>query len=186
MFEGRRVPLVHLAGDGRTHLDHLQRRKAFAFTGWKIGWARRTGPAGGGGAHRQTVPHLRQRGTFPAGRGRRPGVCPTTTSRARPRPSRPGGTGCCTGLDQAGFEVCETHATYFVITGVAGFGVSDGVEFCRTLAERCGVVAVPAAAFYDDPRRLRPLVRFAFCKQPDVLDEAVARLGQLRPAGRST
>jgi hypothetical protein len=25
------------------------------------------------------------------------------------------------------------------------------------------------------------LVRFAFCKQPDVLDEAVRRLGRLRP-----
>jgi N-succinyldiaminopimelate aminotransferase len=54
------------------------------------------------------------------------------------------------------------------------------VSFCRSLPERCGVVAVPAAAFYDDPRQPRPLVRFAFCKQPDVLDEAVSRLARLR------
>ena len=46
------------------------------------------------------------------------------------------------------------------------------------------MVAVPAAAFYDDPRQPRPLVRFAFCKQPEVLDEAVRRLGRLRSGRR--
>jgi N-succinyldiaminopimelate aminotransferase len=69
------------------------------------------------------------------------------------------------------------------VVGVEGLGAGDGVSFCRELPARCGVVAVPAAAFYDDPRRSLPLVRFAFCKQPDVLDEAVRRLSQLRPAG---
>jgi N-succinyldiaminopimelate aminotransferase len=38
------------------------------------------------------------------------------------------------------------------------------------------VVAVPCQVFYDDLDAGRPLVRFAFCKRLDVLDEAVARL----------
>ena len=38
-------------------------------------------------------------------------------------------------------------ATYFAIAGVDGLGATDGVEFCRELPPRCGVVAVPAAAF---------------------------------------
>ena len=32
------------------------------------------------------------------------------------------------------------------------------------------------SAFYDDAAAGRRLVRFAFCKKPEVLDEALARL----------
>jgi N-succinyldiaminopimelate aminotransferase len=52
----------------------------------------------------------------------------------------------------------------------------DGAAFCRELPERCGVVAIPAGAFYADPEIGRALVRFAFCKRPEVIDEALARL----------
>jgi N-succinyldiaminopimelate aminotransferase len=33
--------------------------------------------------------------------------------------------------------------------------------------------------FYDDVEAGRPLVRFAFCKRDEVLDEAVSRLARL-------
>ena len=39
------------------------------------------------------------------------------------------------------------------------------LEFCRSLPERCGVVAIPNVVFYDDKEAGRPLVRFAFCKR---------------------
>ena len=55
----------------------------------------------------------------------------------------------------------------------------DGLAFCRALPERCGVVAVPNGVFYDDVDAGRPLVRFAFCKRAEVIDEAVTRLGAL-------
>ena len=55
----------------------------------------------------------------------------------------------------------------------------DGETFCRSLPDLCGVVGVPSAVFYDDKVEGRPLVRFAFCKRPEVLDEAVRRLGRL-------
>ncbi len=51
--------------------------------------------------------------------------------------------------------------------------------FCRELVERAGVVAIPTSAFYDDADAGRTLVRFAFCKRPHVLDEALARLRRL-------
>ena len=54
------------------------------------------------------------------------------------------------------------------------------MEFCRRLPERCGVVAVPTQVFYDDPEAGRRLVRFAFCKRPEVLTEAVTRLRRLK------
>jgi N-succinyldiaminopimelate aminotransferase len=44
------------------------------------------------------------------------------------------------------------------------------------------VVAVPMSVFYDDADAGRTLVRFAFCKRPEILAEAAARLKGLRPA----
>ena len=58
-------------------------------------------------------------------------------------------------------------------------GETDGLAFCRALPERCGVVAVPNVVFYDDKDAGRSLVRFTFCKRPEVLDEAIARLATL-------
>jgi N-succinyldiaminopimelate aminotransferase len=53
------------------------------------------------------------------------------------------------------------------------------MAFCRELPYRCGVVAVPNVVFYDNLVEGRHLVRFAFCKRLDVLDDAVARLEKL-------
>ena len=47
------------------------------------------------------------------------------------------------------------------------------------LPERCGVVAVPNVVFYDDVEAGKSLVRFAFCKRHDVLEEALTRLKSL-------
>ncbi|HEV7535741.1 MAG TPA: aminotransferase, partial [Acidimicrobiia bacterium] len=58
----------------------------------------------------------------------------------------------------------------------------DGVEFCFGLPERVGVVGVPMSVFYDDAEAGRTLVRFAFCKRPEILAEAAARLKSLRPS----
>ncbi len=54
------------------------------------------------------------------------------------------------------------------------------MAFCRALPERCGVVAVPNVVFYDDKEAGRSLVRFTFCKRPEVLEEAVRRLATLQ------
>jgi N-succinyldiaminopimelate aminotransferase len=44
------------------------------------------------------------------------------------------------------------------------------------------VVAVPNVVFYDHVAEGESLVRWACCKRPEVLDEAVTRLKNLRPA----
>ena len=59
-------------------------------------------------------------------------------------------------------------------------GARDGLEFCRELPARCGVVAVPMQVFHTDPSHGRHLVRFTFGKRDEVLDEAVVRLRALR------
>jgi N-succinyldiaminopimelate aminotransferase len=75
--------------------------------------------------------------------------------------------------------VLRPSGTYFAMADVRPLGYDDGLAFCREVPERCGVVAVPASAFYGDPRGGRHLVRFAFCKRDEVLHEAVERLGAL-------
>ncbi len=66
--------------------------------------------------------------------------------------------------------------TYFITADIRPLGESDGIAFCRALPERAGVVAIPTAVFYDPRDMGAPFVRFAFCKQRHVLEEAAARL----------
>ena len=88
----------------------------------------------------------------------------------------------CAGLAAAGFEPVVPQGTYFVTADIRPLGFDDGIEFCLSLPERCGVVAVPCEVFYDDKAAGAPFVRFAACKRLEVLDEAVERLAGL--AGR--
>jgi len=85
----------------------------------------------------------------------------------------------CDGLAALGFRVLRPAGTYFVTTDIRAIGEDDGVAFCRALPRRCGVVAIPSAVFYDDKEAGRSLVRWTFCKRPDVLEEALARLKAL-------
>ena len=80
------------------------------------------------------------------------------------------------GLQAAGFETFTPRGTYFVTADIAPLGATDGLAFCRALPERCGVVAVPNVVFYDNKTAGESLIRFTFCKRPEVLAEAVARL----------
>ncbi len=44
------------------------------------------------------------------------------------------------------------------------------------LPEQVGVAAIPPSSFYERPANGRHLVRWAFCKTDDVLDEGLRRL----------
>jgi N-succinyldiaminopimelate aminotransferase len=85
----------------------------------------------------------------------------------------------CEGLRAAGFEVFVPQGTYFATVDIRPVGGTNGLEFCRSLPDRCGVVAVPSSVFYEDPAAGEHLVRFAFCKREEVLAEAAARLAAL-------
>ena len=80
------------------------------------------------------------------------------------------------GLAAIGFDVLDTHGTYFLNAGFAGLGAgTDDEAFCRTITTEAGVTAIPVSAFYQEGDA-RACVRFCFAKQDAVLDEAVARL----------
>jgi N-succinyldiaminopimelate aminotransferase len=172
------VPIATLPGMWERTVTIGSAGKSFSFTGWKVGWV--TAPAPLVSAVRTAKQFLTYVSAGPLQRavahGLRMGDEYFGGFRADLQAKR---DRLCAGLAEAGFEVFRPSGTYFVTTDVRGFGVDDGMAFCRSLPERCGVVAIPNVVFYDDRRAGRSLVRFAFCKRFEVLDDAVTRLKAL-------
>ncbi|WP_320066600.1 pyridoxal phosphate-dependent aminotransferase [Micromonospora sp. RTGN7] len=172
------VPLATLPGMRERTLRISSAGKTFSCTGWKVGWV--SGPA----PLVSAVLRVKQFLTFVNAAPLQPAVAVALalpdayfadfTAGMRARRDQ-----LVAGLADAGFDVLTPEGTYFVTADVTRLGGRDGVEFCRSLPERCGVVAVPTQVFYDDAEAGRRLVRFAFCKRPEVLTEAVARLRRL-------
>ena len=180
VFEGEHVPIATLPGMPDRTVSISSGGKTFSFTGWKIGWVC---------ARHELVTAVKTTKQFltyvnggpfqyaiAAGLGLDDDFFTGLANDLREKRDR-----LCAGLDDAGFQVFRPHGTYFVTADIRPFGATDGLEFCRSLPERCGVVAVPNSVFYDDAGAGRSLVRFACCKRPEVLDEACTRLKALRP-----
>jgi len=180
VFEGEHVPLATLPGMRERTVTISSGGKTFSFTGWKIGWA--CAPAGLIAAVRTVKQFLTYAGGGPfqlaiaQALGLDDAFYAAFADDLRMKRDH-----LCRGLADAGFEVHRPSGTYFVTTDVRPLGEDDGAAFCRALPERCGVVAVPNVVFYDNLDAGRSLVRFAFCKRLDVLDEAVHRLRVLAP-----
>ena len=81
-----------------------------------------------------------------------------------------------TGLADAGLDVLPTQGTYFASCDITSIGETNGIDFCLALPERAGVVAVPSMVFFDNQDAGASIIRFAFCKKDEVIDEAVTRL----------
>jgi aspartate/methionine/tyrosine aminotransferase len=84
-------------------------------------------------------------------------------------------------LERTGFRAFPPEGAYYVMADITAFGWEDDVSFVRHLVEQIGVAVVPGSSFFDNPADGRQLVRFAFCKKDETLDEAERRLSRLRP-----
>ena len=184
----------HLTFDGAEHLPlatfpEMRERtvrissagKTFSATGWKIGWALGTPEL------INDVTAVKQFLSYVSGGPFQPAVARALNegdewvekARLDLQDRR---DQFAAGLRSVGLEPLVPQGTYFMSTDVQPLGYSDGVEFCRELPGRCGVVAIPHQVFYDRAEAGKPYVRWAFCKQEQVLDEAIRRLGGLRKA----
>ena len=172
------VPLCTLPGMAERTVTISSAGKMFNCTGWKIGWA--CGPAELVGAVKAAKQFL----TFVGGAPFQPAVAHALDTESawvsalrddlsakRDR--------LAAGLAAAGFGVRPSAGTYFVCADVRPLGFADGAELCWQLPERIGVAAVPVQGFTDHPELWRHVVRFAFCKRDEVLDEAIERLHKL-------
>lgn len=175
VFEGEHIPLASLPGMRERTVMISSAGKTFSCTGWKIGWV--CAPP----LLNAAVRTAKQFMTFATGTPFQHAVAEALASDdAYFKDFLAGYTArrdkLAAGLKEAGFGVHPCEGTYFISADVRPLGTDDGYEFCRTLPERAGVAAIPAAAFYADRRRGNHLVRFAFCKTDAVLDEGLARL----------
>jgi N-succinyldiaminopimelate aminotransferase len=172
------VPLAGLPGMRERTLRISSAGKTFSCTGWKVGWA--TGPA----PLVSAATRVKQFLTFVNAGPLQPAVAVALglpdayfdgfRAGLQARRDR-----LAAALADAGFGVLPAEGTYFVTADIRPLGGTDGVEFCRALPGRCGVVAVPTQVFYDHQEQGRHLIRFAFCKREEVIDEAAERLRRL-------
>ncbi len=178
-FDGcRHVPLATRPGMAERTVTISSCAKTLSFTGWKIGWVcARPELVRAVQAAKQLLTYVSGGPFQPAvalGLGLRDGFFASLADDLAARRDL-----LCTGLAEAGFEPVTPQGTYFITADIRPLGADDGLEFCRTLPERCGVVAVPVQVLCDDKRLGAPYVRFAACKSREVLLEAAERLATL-------
>jgi N-succinyldiaminopimelate aminotransferase len=179
VFDGRRhSPLATFEGMRERTVTISSAGKSFSVTGWKVGWA--CAPPellAGVRAAKQFLTYVTpaplQRAVAAGLRATHELVEPLVEELEQNRDL------LVKGLSSAGFPVRDAEGTYFVTADISGLTDEDAYTFCWRLPERCGVVAVPCSVFYSGPEGGRHLVRFAFCKRRESIEEAVERLGRL-------
>ena len=176
LFDGREhVPICTLPGMWERTVSISSAGKTFSFTGWKVGWA--TGPAD----LVNTLMAAKQWLTFTNAAPLQPAVAHALQHEeaffaALAKDLQGKRDLLVAGLRELEMEVYVPEATYFVNTDVRAYGYPDAMAFCLALPEKAGVVAVPSQVFYDDQEEGRHKVRWAFCKDASVLEDAVRRL----------
>jgi N-succinyldiaminopimelate aminotransferase len=179
VFDGEHVPIASLPGMRDRTVSISSAGKTFSFTGWKVGWV--TGSAALVTAVRTAKQFLTYVSSGPFQYAIAVGLAlPDAFYAGLAADLRRRRDLLAEGLAAAGFDVFTPQGTYFITTDIAGLSAAGGLDFCRELPLRCGVVAVPNAVFYDDKLAGRSQVRFAFCKRDQVLADAAARLRALR------
>ena len=181
VFDGEHLSMAALPGMRERTITISSTGKTFSMTGWKIGWACAPEPL------TAAVRTAHQFITFCNSAPLQPAMAEALASDDsfynqleadyRERRDR-----LCQGLEEVGFGVLPPAGTYFVMADIRPLGYDDDVEFCRMLPEQVGVAAIPPTAFYVNKAAGRHLVRFAFCKTLEVLDEAIERLQHLKTA----
>jgi N-succinyldiaminopimelate aminotransferase len=184
VFDGRRhLPLAGYPGMAERTVTISSAAKMFNVTGWKIGWA--CGPADLIAGVRAAKQFL----TYVGGAPFQPAVAQaldtedawTTTLRESFQRKR---DRLASSLVDIGFDVLDSFGTYFLCADPRPLGYADSTTFCAELPQRAGVAAIPMSAFCDpySPHigDWNHLVRFAFCKRDDTMEEAIKRLQVLK------
>jgi N-succinyldiaminopimelate aminotransferase len=175
VYDGEHVPPATLPGMAERTLTISSVGKSFSVTGWKTGWC--SGPAELVAATRTAKQFLTFAGGTPLQHGAAAalGLPPPVLHALRDSLARKRDM-LAEGLAAAGLTPLPSAATYFINADVG----EDAVQWCRELPDRAGVVAIPTSVFYDDKSAAPTLVRFAFCKRDEVIEEAARRIATLR------
>ncbi|WP_167097737.1 pyridoxal phosphate-dependent aminotransferase [Mycobacterium sp. DL592] len=184
VYDGtRHLPIATYPGMAERTVTISSAAKMFNCTGWKIGWACGTPELIAG------VRAAKQYLSYVGGAPFQPAVAYALNAEdawvdalrdsLQVKRDRLAGA-----LDDLGFAVHDSAGTYFLCADPRPLGYSDSAAFCAELPARAGVAAIPMSAFCDPNSghadQWNHLVRFAFCKRDDTLDEAILRLAVLK------
>jgi len=153
--------------------------KIFSLTGWKVGWIAAAPEIAAtlGRAHQfltfATAPNLQAAVAYGLEEGD-PWLRPMRErfTRASDRMAR--------GLADAGYEVLNSAATYFLCVDLAASGIAlDDESFATAAVQKAGVAVVPLSAFaeHEPPRHL---VRLCFGKKDETIDAGVAAMARAK------
>ena len=177
----------HLTFDGRKHIalaslpgmrDRVVRigsaGKIFSLTGWKVGWV--MGPQ----ALIDVIANVHQFLTFTTPGAQQIGIAHGLTQEmdfplALTQRLQGNRDALAKGLQGIGFDVLPSEGTYFLTARIDGITNEKDLAFCERMVREAGVAAIPLSSFFAAGTP-DIYVRFAFCKQRSLLDEALKRL----------
>lgn len=173
--DARHTRLAELPGMWERTVTVSSAAKSFNATGWKTGWAIAPTELLDG------VVKAKQFMSYVGATPFQPAVAHALNEESEWLSGMVAGLDQCReilarGLKDAGFDVYDTHGTYFIVVDIATMGYASGIDFCMDLPELAGVAAIPVEVFTDHPEQWTTKVRFAFCKKPEVITGAVNRL----------
>lgn len=188
VFSGEHVSLRSVPQAEGIALTASGAGKAFAVTGWKVGWL--TGPAPLVAAVRAVKQYLTY-STGPAFQQAVAGYLPDSAGHLadqleRYRASR---DALVAGLRAVGLDPVVPDGGYFVAVDLAPWGVADAEAEARRWAEVAGVAGIPLSALCrpagegpeSEPAHLASWLRLAFCKDVALVEEAMRRLAAAAP-----
>jgi len=83
-------------------------------------------------------------------------------------------------LAEAGFTFSTPEGAYYVLADFSALSDKDDTAFAKWMAAEVGVAGVPGSSFYHaGAGRGKSMIRFAFCKKQETLEQAAERLSGL-------
>jgi aminotransferase len=176
LYDGaEHVPIASLPGMEDRTVTVGALSKTYSVTGWRVGWALASAPLMDG--IRKVHDFLTVAAATPLQvAGTTAFALPDTYYRDTAKDYAERRDVMTRILDDCGFTADPPKGAYYVMADVSRLGLGDDVATAHHLVEHAGVATVPGSSFFSNPADGSHLLRFAFCKKLETLEEAGDRL----------
>lgn len=178
-YSGEHIPMATLPGMRERTITISGASKTFSITGWRIGTI--VAPAVVTDAIRKVHDFLTVGAPAPLMEGL--AVAMETLGRdyydALAGEYRERREILMAALIKAGFHCVAPEGAYYILADFSALSTLPAPEFATWLTIKGGVATVPGTSFFSRPEDGARQTRFAFCKTPELLQQAASRLAAL-------